>query len=139
LSGVDYNELRAILNGAIENMEKAKSIYTSLVQTATNTPYRQSFIEGLKVFDYEGYQKQYGLNDIIFQETAAYLKKGDVTGIFAGILGRTVAILDSLNTVKKDIDAGIFPVISNLWRLNQYYGETVLFGQYAAEIFVKIN
>ncbi|HLP45971.1 MAG TPA: hypothetical protein VK469_08495 [Candidatus Kapabacteria bacterium] len=139
LNGVDYNELRAILNRVIENMEKSKSFYTTLVQIATNTPYRQSFIDGVKTFDYAGYQKQYGLNGIIFQEIALYLKNGNVTGIFSRILARTGTILDKLYSVKKEIDAETFPVIPNLWRLNQYYSETILFGQYSAEVFAKIN
>ncbi|HLP45970.1 MAG TPA: hypothetical protein VK469_08490 [Candidatus Kapabacteria bacterium] len=139
LNGVDYNQIRTILDRAIENMEKANLIYTSLVLITTNTPYKQNFIERLNVFDYAGYQKQYGLNGIIFQEVALYLKNGDVTSIFTRILGRTGAILNSLYAVKKEIDANTFPGISNLWRLNQYYSETILFGQYSAEVFAKIN
>ncbi|MCU0289773.1 MAG: hypothetical protein MUF15_25690 [Acidobacteria bacterium] len=139
LNGIDYNELRATLNRVIENMEKAKSLYTSLVQTAANTPSKQSFIEGLKIFDYVGYQNQSALNSIIFQDTVSFLKNGDITGLFAKILGRTAEILDRLYIAKKDIDAEIFPSISNIWRLNQCYNETVLFGQYAAEIFARIN
>lgn len=139
LNGVDYNELRTILNRAIENMEKAKSIYTSLVQTASNTTYRQSFIDGLKAFDYTGYQKKCNLNGVMFKEVKAYLYKGNVTGVFARIHGRTGKILDSLYAVKKYIDADTFPVIPNLWRINQTYGETLLFGQYAAEVFSNIK
>ncbi len=135
LNGIDYKELRDILFRAIENMEKAKEAYYNLKQKADNTPYNQSVIDNLLSFDYKGFQKERGLNKKIFKDVESYLSKGDVRGFFTILLSNTEQILNKLYTIKESVDAEKFPEISTLWRINQDYSGTMLFGQYAAEIF----
>ena len=138
LNGIDYKELRDILFRAIENMEKVKVAYYNLKQKADNTPYNQSVIDNLLSFDYQGFQKERGLNKQIFRDVKYYLSKGDVRGFFTILLSNTEQILSKLYTVKESVDAEKFPEISTLWRINQDYSGTMLFGQYASEIFQTV-
>ncbi len=139
LNGINYDEFVTILDRAIEKMEKANAVYTSLTETAAVTPYNQWFTDRLKMFDYDGFGKEQGWNTAISDEVKSYLSRGDITGFFAALLHDTGAILDILYVVKKEIGAGAFPTISHLWRANREYYQTVMFGQIAAEIFHKIK
>jgi hypothetical protein len=139
VNGIDYPELREILYRAIENMEKAKDAYTLLTETAENTPYNQVFIDQLLLFDYSGLQKESGFNSAVFADVRALLAKGDVTGVFSRILAGTGVVLDTLYTVKERVYAGKFPAVSDLWRLNAAYSETMMFGQSAAEVFASVK
>lgn len=139
VNGIDYPELRETLYRAIENMEKAKDAYTLLTETAENTPYNRVFIDQLLLFDYAGLQKENALNSAVFTDVQALLAKGDVTGVFSRILAGTGTVLDTLYTVKDRVDAGKFPAVSDLWRLNAAYGETMMFGQSAAEVFASVK
>jgi hypothetical protein len=37
------------------------------------------------------------------------------------------------------VDAYKFPDLNSIWRLNQLFSETLLFGQYAAEVFQAVG
>ena len=136
---VNASEMQTILNRAVENMEKAKETYAFLKQLAYSTPYNPLVMEKLLAFDYETFRNERGVNNDVFAGVKQYLAKGDVRGIFAGMLANTGAILQSLNIVKGQLDAGQFPELKNLWRLNQSFAETMLLGQYAAEIMYALN
>jgi hypothetical protein len=135
LNGIDYKELSNILYRAIENMENAKEAYYHLKQTADNTPYNQAMINHLLSFDYHGFKKERGFNNSIFKGVKSYLRKGDVRGFFARLLANTENILRKLYIVKESVDADTFPGLSTLWGISQDYSRTMLFGQYAAEMF----
>ena len=135
MNGIDYKELKGILYKAIENMENARDAYSNLKQTADNTPYNQAFINQLLYFDYAGFQKKRGLNNAIFKTVESYLRKGDVRGFFTLLLSRSEKILNQLYTIKEWVDTETYPLLSTLWRINQDYSITMLFGQYAADIF----
>ena len=137
LNGIDYTEMRNVLNKAIEKMEMANQYYFQLKQAADNTPYHQSAIESLVSFDYTGFQKERGLNAVIFQDVQAYLCKGDVRGIFSRLLSETEDILAKLYKIKEFVDSDKFPELSILWRVKQSFSELILFGQAAAEIFAE--
>jgi len=135
LNGIDYNEMRDLLNKAIEKMEKTKDTYYHLTQTAEFTVYNRAMIFHLLSFDYQGFQKERGFGNTIFKEVASYLRKGDVRGFFAILLAYTDDILRKLYIVKESVDVDKFPDLSTLWRINQGFSKTLLYGQIAAEIF----
>lgn len=139
LNGVNYTELKQLVSSTVSAMENAKAKYAALIQTADTTPYRLSIIDRLPTFDYYSFQQSRGLNSVIFNETATYLAAGDVRGLYRKLLSDTQGILDKLNFIKSCVDAGTLPATSYLWRLNQTYAETFLFGQYTAEIFYDIT
>lgn len=56
--GVNYEELRASLDKAIENMKMANSLYYEIWQLSLTLEYDPVVLGKLKVFDYMGYQSK---------------------------------------------------------------------------------
>jgi hypothetical protein len=139
LQGIDYEELKKIVDNSVSNMNNARAAYSSLVEMAVSTPYIPGSIQKLKNFDYDGFQREHRLNGIIFKDVVSYLEKGEVRGIYYRLLVDIEKILNNLYTIKSVIDSETFPEISTLWKINQACSETILFGQYAAEIFYNIK
>jgi hypothetical protein len=138
INGVDYAELQQVINNAVVHMENARAKYNALTQLADNTPYDQPTITVLMGFDYASFQGSKGLNSVIFNEVETYLSGGDVRGLYHQLLADTQFILDQLTVIKSDVDAEVIPGNSGPWQVNQSYCETLLFGQYAAEIFYDV-
>ncbi len=139
LTGADYSEMQKRLTGAIEKMEKARSTYSNLKEMADVTPYNLGMIYELWFFDYQSLQAKNTLNSVIFLEVQNYLRKGDVRGVYAKMRLNTIGLLNLLNKIKNDVDAGKLPALSYIWKLNQSYSEAMLFGQYVAEVFCTIS
>jgi hypothetical protein len=138
INGIDYKELRNILYRAIENMEKAKEEYYILKQKTDATPYNQLMINYLLSFNYNRFLNERGLISDIFKLVETFLGTGNVRGVFDLLLKNTENILDKLYSLKESVDADTFPNILILWRVNQDYIETILFGQYTSEVLKSI-
>jgi hypothetical protein len=139
LEGLNYPELQTVLNSAAANLEKAKEEYGRLVEVAYATPYRQEVWEHLKAFDYDGLLAEKGLNAVIFKDMEKYLKAGALRGLHERALADTVNILSMLYRLRPMIDSGQFPVLEDLWRLNQAYAQAHLLGQYTSEVFARLK
>jgi hypothetical protein len=138
LEGVDISELKIMVNAGVANMKLARDTYVALVNKANSTEYNQSVIDQLVKFNYNGFKLERGLNGTIFNDVRDYLDVGDVRGVYSEILNRIDSILAELNGVKAVVDGGNLPTNSTIWRLNQKFSETYLFGQYAAEVFYNL-
>jgi hypothetical protein len=136
---VNYDELKTIINRALDNMKNAEGAYSNLEELANNTPYNPVFIEKLTAFDYRAFQQARAAYGIDFIVTRIYLSAGDVRGMFAHIKSGTGQVLNMLREIKAALDAEKFPELSSLWRLNRKASEIMLTGQYAAEIFYEIK
>jgi hypothetical protein len=139
IDGIDYKEMGNILGNAVADMEKAKEAYTVLKQLMDTTPYNLNMIDYLLAFDYKGFQEVQGLNAPIFEQVGSYLGKGDVRGVFGYLLTSTADILDQLYQVKESVDIEKLPAVDDLWHINQDFSETMLFGQYAANVFKNFS
>jgi hypothetical protein len=137
--GVDYNELRGILNETLVNIENAGTTYYDFIKLAAVTPYNQDFIDALRLFDYEGFKEANNLNAVILSRLASLLRSGNLTGVFEDIHAKTGEISNLLNRVKSMVDKDIFPGIPILWQINQVYFDEYLFGQYAAMVFNNVR
>jgi hypothetical protein len=138
LNGLEYPELQDIINSTIENIEKAKDAYINLISVAKATPYNGEVIEKLLLFDYTGFQREKGLNNVIFSKVAEFLSKGDVTGLYIQLKLDIESILEQLSNIQTSVDNEKFPEISNLWLINQKCSELILFGQYSSEVFFMV-
>jgi hypothetical protein len=138
IQGTDYNELQEIINRAAADMNAAKETYTTLKQIADITPYNQDVIAALADFDYQDFMEKNNLDGYVFEKVKNYLKKGDIRGIYDQSLLDTVEILNYLTTINTAVDAGKFPVLSDLWNLNQICSQSLLLGQYTSMIFHEI-
>jgi hypothetical protein len=139
INGIDYAELQHIIYNAVIHMEVARAKYNGLIQLVEDTPYHQPTITVLMGFDYASFQESKGLRNVIFDEVKTYLSSGDVRGLYHQLLVNTQSILDQLTVIKSFVDAGVIPENADLWKLNQAYSETLIFGQYAAEIFYDVT
>ncbi len=138
LHGMDYQGMQALVKDALENMEKAGETYQSLIAAARQTLYNPAVIAKLLEFDYETFRETNGLNRDIFARVKKYLDKGDVTGLYVLLAADMASIIRQLQAVKTNLEAGTLPGLSLLWRLNQTYSESLLTGQYTAEVFKSL-
>lgn len=138
-SNVNYDDLQSIINRSIEQMTKSRDTYYSLVDKANSTPYNSTVINRLIQFDYRSFKTQRGISGNPIDTLWDLLEEGDVRGVFTKLRDDTVKILDELQVIKASVDVNQFPSLSKLWRLNQLFSETMLFGQYAAEIFYEVS
>ncbi len=138
LSGIDFGELQSLINSAVGNMEQADDAYVNLKNKADVTSYNQSVIDALKTFHYVLYRRNNNLNKSIFKEVQNYLQSGDVRGAYGRMRQDTHCLSALLNNIKAVVDSGQTPDVSLLWRLNQDYADSLLFGQYMAGVFSEI-
>ena len=139
LSMPGYEKLQTSLNAAIYHIEKARDTYYQLKTLAGVTPYNQEVIYRLINFDYDEFQQGKGFFSSVYRKVKCLLSVGDVTGVYKELYSYTVQILDLLYTMKRDIEAKIFPEISTVWKVNQKYSEDTLFGQSVAMVFYSRN
>jgi len=134
-----YDEMQSFLNNCLEKLHRARTAYLSINQTALNTPYNLEMIYRLIFFNYDLFQWERGLNPYIFKEVKKYLITGNVNGIFARLLSATETLILKVTALKDTVDAYKFPDLNTIWRVNQLFSETLLFGQYAAEVFQAVG
>jgi hypothetical protein len=135
LSGLDYIELRKAIDSACDNLEQAKEKYCQLKNLAAITPYNQEVIDKLRVFDYDGFQNNRGLNAEIFGKVKTLLSSGDVRGVYNLFYEDLEYLLEKIRSIKAIVDSEKVLEISELWRVNQKYSELKLFAQYVSEVF----
>jgi hypothetical protein len=135
----NFAALQELINNAIENMQMANSTYLQMWQISEKLDYDPVVQEKLHQFDYSGYQVKNNLNWVIFERAANYLKNGDVRGSYKKAYIATGEILQGLETLKVNIEKNKLPKLKALWRLNQLYLETALFGQYVSEVFFALK
>lgn len=139
LTGADFPEMRSILYGVIDNLERAKCYYMYIDYIAAFTPYRESVIERLKAFDYESFQKNGGLYSKVFDRVKERLSRGDVRGVFSSISKDIDLLLYRLYALKASIDTEKFPSVLSVWQLNQAFSENLFFGQYFAMVMYEVK
>ncbi|MCX6584535.1 MAG: hypothetical protein NT166_30560 [Candidatus Aminicenantes bacterium] len=139
LEGLQYDSLTKIIGDAAADMENAYTTYAALVQEAAQTPYNPDVIRQLEILDYKGFMEKNNLNPVIFKKVEGYLSKGNVRGVYYYLYTAVESILPVQYRVKAAVEAGKFPAVADLWLLGQTYSETLLFGQYVAQIFYEIK
>jgi hypothetical protein len=68
-----------------------------------------------------------------------YLIIGNVNGIFDRLLSASETLILKITALKDQADAYKFPDLYTIWRVNQIFSETLLFGRYAAEVFQAVG
>jgi hypothetical protein len=134
-----YDDMQTLLNRCLEKLQSARTAYLSINQTTVNTPYNLEMIYRLIFFNYDLFQWERGLNPNIFKEVKKYLSTGNVDGIFNRLLSATETLILKVTALKDTVHAYKFPDLYTIWRVNQLFSETLLFGQYAAEVFQEIG
>ena len=139
LKGIDYEELKSIVDIALENIRNAKHTYSILIQTALETPYDMEVISKLKRFDYHGFMTEYSLNSAIFKEVEVNLKNGNITGTFIRIYNSFINIEGLLLLIKNEVDLNKMPALPRIWEVNEEASNTLTFGQYITRVFYALQ
>ena len=135
---IDYNELKRLIDDALENISNARFTYERLVETAASTPYHPVISHRLKTFDYETFMRENRLNEAAFKQIAGYLSRGDITGSFKHVLNRIKSIEILLFIAGINIDYNHIPPLEICWKLNELCAGVSLFCSYSARIFHSI-
>jgi hypothetical protein len=139
IEGADFNALWLNLDNGISNMEVARDVFLQLKQKADLTPYNQSKIDELLKFNYVGFQKENNLLKPVFDQVKFYLGNGAVREFYGEILCQIDEILDISYIIKANIEVNEFPEVESLWNLQHRCCKSMLFGQYASRVFLKIQ
>lgn len=139
LQGIDFQDIQAVVNSTLENMNNLRQTYERLIQKAETTPYNQSVINVLKNFAYEAFMKENGLNGEIFEKVRGFLQTGDITGVFKYTYSRYQEIIELLNVIKQAVSGNKLPVLSIFWQLNENTSYVSYFGSYVARVFAGIR
>ncbi|MGD2093093.1 MAG: hypothetical protein PVH61_43430 [Candidatus Aminicenantes bacterium] len=135
---VNVFELNTLLQRALDNLVMAAATYDLLIRTAEVTPYNETVIMKLKVFPYDQYLLEQGMNPSIFKEVAAYLGQGNITGMYRQIRANLEDIIEILRLLKEDVSSYKLPPLTRVWQLNEMCFHTLIFGQYAARVFAAL-
>ncbi len=138
VKGIDYDELSMLFDNALVKIKAAAATYEQLIAIAEKTPYNQAIIEQLKSFDYDKFMEENSLIPVIFKESAQYLSRGDITGIYKHTYQSMKAIEALLLTVKKALSLGGLPGIPVFWQLNEKCCRSSIFGSYCARVFNRV-
>lgn len=122
------------LDQAIDEMRSANTLYNQLVDFSETEKVNPKVIKDLETFNYDSYLSQTSLNMDIFNQVKSLLSQGDIAGIYQEMVDRTAKMLILLKTLKEVLGTNSIPPLNDMWRLNQSYCETMLYGQYVAEI-----
>jgi hypothetical protein len=139
LNGIDYNEWQEKLDPAIDNIKNAKKAFQKLIQKAEITPYKKDIVEKLINFDYDDFMEKNGLNAEIFKKVEYYLSEGDIIGNYKLAYNSICAIEEMLNLIKVKLLLNKMPELSNIWKLNETFSETLIYGGYVARVFFNLD
>jgi hypothetical protein len=139
LQGLDFAELNMRLDSAMANMIAAVDTYALLLREAEALPYNETFMAGLKSFDYETFMLEKGLNSTIFNGVVGFLEKGDITGLLRNTYNGFISITKMMESLKMDISLSRMPELSLIREINEAFGELSLSGSYAARVFSAVQ
>ncbi len=137
--GFDFNEWRLVLGEAANHTKKAITVYRKLIETAEKTPYNWRVIYQLWFFDYNTFMRINRLNPTIFEGVAYYLSMGDITGFYMRTYDRLNRLEGMIEALLKDVSLNQMPPLKEIWKLNEYFSETLTAGQYVARVFYEIR
>ncbi|MGE5343514.1 MAG: hypothetical protein ACM3SY_18755 [Candidatus Omnitrophota bacterium] len=134
-------ELKTILAHALESMRLANDHYADLKALAEITPYNAAAVTMLKMFDYEGFVKNNSgyVNQEMFDEVKSYLIAGDIRGLYAKMHSDSLQITALLTRLIDAVNAGAIPATTETWQLNHRFSQSLLFGQYTAQVCEAIS
>ncbi len=141
LSGIErvgIREMRRYLEDALVNIQQARENYELLLGLASAVPYDEAALTKLETFDYESFFYTHQLNRDIFDVVAYYLEQGDVVGVYGLVLEKVKEIEYTMSSALSQMEAGKPPSLQTVWRGNELFLETLLFGQYVARVSSEV-
>jgi len=137
-SGLNINAALQRIDLAAAKVAQALSDVMNIIAIDRELGYDAQRTARLKAFDYIGFARANGLNQEIMAQVAVYLAKGNMLGFHQQHGRNLVALLNILNRIKDDLNAGKLSDNKVLWSLLQQYNSTMMFGNYASLVFYTI-
>lgn len=134
-----FNTTEALLKAesAIKHLESSMKKYDNALVLADKSTYDSVYQKKLNDFDYSTSINTDGLNTPIAEESAAFLKKNDVKGLYKKHIEKLNDLLTQLKNVRESLYANKKPSIPVCWKLYQKYAEVALFGNYTTVLSKK--
>jgi hypothetical protein len=139
IESVTPETLQNEVEKALSYMTLASNTYQKIEKKSNIALYDQNIIAKLITFEYEKFCVKNKLFKDVFEEVKAFLKIGDVRGMYVDISDNILQIVGQLKTIKDKLTAGTIPSDQTWWELNQSCARTHFLGQYVAMIFETIN
>jgi hypothetical protein len=139
LSGIDFYRLNRLIDKALIDMDKAITVYNTLILKAENTPYNKEVLDKLAGFDYYTFMTEKRLNKDIFQQVEGYLKAGYITGVFKHTYENLLSIRLLMVSIKSLASVNSLPAVDTIWQLNEKCLENSYFGSYVARVFNNLK
>jgi hypothetical protein len=137
-SGANINAALQRVDLAAAKAAQALSDVMNIIAFDRELGYDAQRTASLKAFDYKGFASANGLNQEIMAQVAVYLAKGNMLGFHQQHGRNLVALLNILNRIKDDLNAGKLSENKVLWSLLHQYNATMMFANYASLVFYTI-
>lgn len=124
------------------NLEAAKEIYMKQKVIFDNASFNENVLAELARFPFAQFQEEIKPIKEIFQQVQKCLKKGNIRQIPQKFITQSEKIIEKLNTLigkLKPDGSNLVELVTLIQSLNSDYVETMMFGQYVAQIFAKID
>jgi len=138
IKAFDFDYAFKLTESAIYKLEKAKILYTDVIDFGKVGCDGKGDAEKFAKFDYDSFAEKNHLNKEIMAEVSELLKKGDVIAVYEKSINDINEILLTLNQIKKGISMKQKPDIKLFWSLLQQYNILALYGNYATLVFYSI-
>ncbi|MCP4147998.1 MAG: hypothetical protein GY757_09645 [bacterium] len=133
--GIDYSQCRQLLERAMQNLRDAKENVSHILKLTAITPYKKDMILMLRDFNYNALQKKHALNRAVFDNVSSILSSGDIATVYITLLKKLNYIEKILIEINGYVETNRIPELSLVWRINEAFSQTHLFGQYVTRVF----
>lgn len=138
LYGLNFAEAQELVQIASQEIKYAIDEFTLLRDLADRTPYNKNVLDLVAVYDYDAFEFKKNANTSILENVKIFLTEGKIREFYAEMHLNLLKIADHLNLLKNHLDGNIYPDFETIHNLNQILAETMVSGEYAAEIFHEV-
>ena len=138
LYGLNFTEAQLLTNTAIDEMNVAIAEFSALRELADRTPYNDNVLDMVAVYDFSQFEARKKANTSILNSLKELLLERKLREYYAQLHSKLYEIVGHLNLLKSHLDGNMYPDFEAIHNLNQVLAETMISGEYAAEIFHEV-
>ncbi len=138
LYGLNFPEAQQLTNTAIEEMNYAIAEFSNLRDLAARTPYNDNVLDMVAAYDFSQFETRKKANGSILSNLKELLVERKLREYYDQQYANLYEIVGHLNLLKSHLDGNIYPDFDTIHNLNQILAETMISGEYAAEIFHEV-
>jgi hypothetical protein len=133
---INTAESLSLIDAAVNKLKTAKEKYYQAVRLGKSVESTLCNFTYLKVFDYEKFAAENGLNKETAAEVKKYLAAGNVTGFYQRLADDMDLLTEQLNTLKVKLNQynNMSTLVKDYWTILQQTSKTMLLGNYSTII-----